>query len=66
MFLTDIVLFHSPGVSEKEGGLHLASKALMKKSTDRNIKYKESAIIETAAETMGTQPQVKTGVHVKH
>lgn len=35
----------------------------MKKSTDRSITCKESAIIESAAEDMGTQQQVKTDVH---
>lgn len=47
------------GVSEKEAAIQLASKALMKKSTDRSITYKESAIIESAAEAMGTQQQVE-------
>lgn len=44
------VLFHSAGVSGKDGAMQLASKALMKKSTTRSLHYNGNAIIETAPE----------------
>lgn len=50
--------FHSTGVSGKEGAIQLASKALMKKSTDRSLHYKGSTIIETTPEKDDTLPQV--------
>ncbi|XP_008294530.1 cytosolic carboxypeptidase-like protein 5 isoform X1 [Stegastes partitus] len=47
------------GVSEKEGALHLASKALIKKSTDRSFHYQANTIIESAPETDGELQQVE-------
>ncbi|XP_060946931.1 cytosolic carboxypeptidase-like protein 5 isoform X1 [Limanda limanda] len=38
------------GVSGKDGSIQLASKALMKKSTDRSLHYTGSDVIETAPE----------------
>ncbi|XP_041815214.1 cytosolic carboxypeptidase-like protein 5 isoform X2 [Chelmon rostratus] len=47
------------GVSGKEGAIQLASKALMKKSTDRSLHYKGNAIIETTPETDESLQQVE-------
>ncbi|XP_070843584.1 cytosolic carboxypeptidase-like protein 5 isoform X1 [Chaetodon trifascialis] len=47
------------GVSGREGAIQLASKALMKKSTDRSLHYKGNTIIETTAETDETLQQVE-------
>ncbi|XP_019947492.2 cytosolic carboxypeptidase-like protein 5 isoform X1 [Paralichthys olivaceus] len=47
------------GVSGKDGAIQLASKALMKKSTDRSLHYTGGAIIETAQEVDETLKQVE-------
>ncbi|XP_071334803.1 cytosolic carboxypeptidase-like protein 5 isoform X2 [Trachinotus anak] len=47
------------GVSGKDGAIQLASKALMKKSTDRSLHYKGNTIIETAPEMDETLQQVE-------
>ncbi|XP_022050858.2 cytosolic carboxypeptidase-like protein 5 isoform X1 [Acanthochromis polyacanthus] len=47
------------GVSEKEGALHLASKALIKKNTDKSFHFRANTIIETAPETDGELQQVE-------
>ncbi|XP_070781950.1 cytosolic carboxypeptidase-like protein 5 isoform X2 [Enoplosus armatus] len=46
------------GVSGKDGAIQLASKSLMKKSTDRSFHYKGDTIIETTAEKEETLQQV--------
>ncbi|XP_026175224.1 cytosolic carboxypeptidase-like protein 5 [Mastacembelus armatus] len=50
-----------PGVSGKEGVIQLASKTLMKTSTD-SLHYKGNPIIETAPETDETQQQAEESV----
>ncbi|XP_056260732.1 cytosolic carboxypeptidase-like protein 5 isoform X2 [Seriola aureovittata] len=47
------------GVSGKDGAMQLASKALMKKGTDRSLHYKGNAIIETSPEMDETLQQVE-------
>lgn len=47
------------GASEKEGSLHLASKALMKKNTDKSFHYRANTIIETAPEADEELQQVE-------
>ncbi|XP_070705858.1 cytosolic carboxypeptidase-like protein 5 [Pempheris klunzingeri] len=47
------------GVSGKEGAIQLASKALMRKSTDRSFHYKDSTIITNASEESETLKQVE-------
>ncbi|XP_018553441.1 cytosolic carboxypeptidase-like protein 5 isoform X1 [Lates calcarifer] len=47
------------GVAGKDGAIHLASRALMRKSSDRSLHYKGNAIIETATEMDETLQQVE-------
>ncbi|KAI9528206.1 hypothetical protein NQZ68_023186 [Dissostichus eleginoides] len=47
------------GVSGKDGGMQLASKALMTKSPEMSLSYKGNTIIETAHETDETEQEVE-------
>lgn len=58
-----LLFYVTAGVSGKDGAIHLASRALMKKSTDRALHYKGNAIIETEPEVDETLQQVKTDMH---
>lgn len=55
------LLFPSTGVSGKDGGMQLASKALMTKSPEMSLSYKgNDTIIESAHETDETEQEVNT------
>lgn len=45
------IAFLSAGVSGKEGAIHLASKAMMKKNTNKSVSFEENTIIEPISET---------------
>lgn len=49
---------HSKGVPGKDCAMHLASKALAKKSINKSRNCKEKTLVVTTAETENTQHQV--------